>query len=74
MKICLVCGSITDGEEGYCPYCKNEGLRLVTSLKIKLGEFYGSCEYSKEERNFSFKQLFLKSLIGAEVINYHKKE
>ena len=62
MKICIVCGSITDGKDGCCPYCKNEDLRVVESLKIRMGMFEGKYEYSKEEMKF------LKALNGVEVV------
>lgn len=49
MKICIVCGTITNMTESSCVYCKNEDLRTVTRMKISLGKFDRDFELSNEE-------------------------
>ena len=63
MKICIFCGYITHGKEGSCPHCENKDLRVVTSMRISLGEYQGKYEYSEEELKF------LKLLTGVEVVS-----
>lgn len=62
MKICIVCGSITQDNPASCPYCGNKDLRTVTSMKIYMGKFEGIFENSDEEN------MFLKMLSGIEVV------